>query len=371
MELEESPLKYLGIKKKEENEPETRKSKRVAMKQTQESFSCEKCPLFKKFPNEEALSRHITQNHPKCLTCDFCGFETNLKNNLKQHMKKKHMTWEICKLCDKALVGTNLLCHNQKFHQKDDLEHYICQICDKQFKTQTKLTSHVKEHSPDDRLVCKYCNRTFSNPRARLEHVKYVHEYEGDEVSCPICSKGFKRLRYLKRHLEYHEKIKDPRPPEKYPFPCDECEMRFMQEKHFLKHKSLHEKKRSLKLTCRYCLKVCRSAQHLETHQYRHDGVYPFSCEICAKGFPLKRDLYTHMKMHKNEQPSKDESIEVSLIEIVSDEVEELFKGKPRDEELQELERILCEEPPRVVEQEFNFIPKKRPPTVRIVTDPK
>lgn len=64
---------------------------------------------------------------------------------------------------------------------------------------------HLKKHIPDDKNLCKICNRTFENPFRLREHISVIHEKRRD-FACELCTKKFGRKVGLKKHLETHSK---------------------------------------------------------------------------------------------------------------------------------------------------------------------
>lgn len=372
---QESPLKYLGIMKKEDISPNApiRKSKRVPVKKRQ----------FDGYGDDTKKDQFLVEMEcdEVLFICDLCDSEFQTKPKLRHHMELYHIESKEehfgggspkinCEICNKQLNSGSLAAHMKAFHSASESIKHDCNVCPAKFRNKWDLAKHTKKAHPDDGAQCSYCNKTFVNQKAQQEHERYMHEQDGDDVTCPICSRGFKRMRYLKRHLEYHGKVVELRSPETHPVPCPQCEKRFTNEAQLTKHLFIHEKKRLMKITCKFCLKVCRSEQHLENHQERHGGTFPHHCEYCNKGFALTRDLQYHMKAHK---PSEAPMLppDMSIDDLIEMTVEEIYE-EPMSEEHIEQEEVLGDErvlgdEDETAEEHYIVVPKKRPPTVRVL----
>ena len=84
----------------------------------------------------------------------------------------------------------------------------------------------------------------------------------GQENSCSICFKQFKRQSDLRRHEAVHSEEK--------PYSCETCGKSFKRK------------------------------ENLKAHYIIHTGEKPYSCEICGKSFTHKTSAKTHMVVHMN-----------------------------------------------------------------------
>lgn len=61
------------------------------------------------------------------LLCDLCGFRTNEKTHLRQHIGHRHLPRDVpCPDCGKMMNDT-IMDHHQRIHKKD----HICEKCGK------------------------------------------------------------------------------------------------------------------------------------------------------------------------------------------------------------------------------------------------
>ena len=91
------------------------------------------------------------------------------------------------------------------------------------------------------------------------------------------------------------------RPPDKVPWPCDQCERVCATKAQLASHKKhSHDKK-----PCTFCGKMFtkhRMKEHVNSvHTEEH--LKPFICQVCCKGFATQERLNTHMNIHTGNKP--------------------------------------------------------------------
>ena len=129
-------------------------------------------------------------------------------------------------------------------------------------------------------------------------HQKKIHEGLNTRPKlhrCDLCTKTFRDLCALKKHVRYnHEGIKDAK--------CEKCEKSFA-DSHVLKTHMI-AKHQPWKFKCDICPKVYAFANVLEKHKERHlrEAEKPalLKCTECEKKFTQKGNLRIHFNsIHK------------------------------------------------------------------------
>ena len=103
-----------------------------------------------------------------------------------------------------------------------------------------------------------------------------------------------KSERNLKEHVKIHIVVR--------PFPCDQCDKRFLRPYSLELHKRRHTGIRSH--TCDKCEKGFFSHGDLNKHiKVVHIGLRTYFCKECEKGFFTKTSLTIHERLHTGEKP--------------------------------------------------------------------
>uniref|UniRef100_A0A673B2W8 C2H2-type domain-containing protein n=1 Tax=Sphaeramia orbicularis TaxID=375764 RepID=A0A673B2W8_9TELE len=96
-------------------------------------------------------------------------------------------------------------------------------------------------------------------------------------LTCPYCSRGYKRYSSLKEHIKYrHEKTEDT-------FSCSECSYTFAYRAQLDRHMTAH--------------KAGRDQRHIT----QSAGNRKFKCTECGKAFKYKHHLKEHLRIHSGE----------------------------------------------------------------------
>jgi uncharacterized Zn-finger protein len=76
---------------------------------------------------------------------------------------------------------------------------FACNQCSQSYDTQYYLNRHIRTtHNPDRPFSCYLCKKSFKEKHHCVEH---VNRHGDTRVTCPECSKPFKRNPELTRHL--------------------------------------------------------------------------------------------------------------------------------------------------------------------------
>ena len=121
------------------------------------------------------------------------------KRNKPSTKSSKECTIQ-CKMCTETFTRVKDL----NDHHRDDHGAVECELCDKKFSTQSSLDKHVYTQG-DLKHVCELCGQCFPF-ESHLEHNSKVHINQ--KLSCPVktCTKEFKGVGDLNRHIRTHKK---------------------------------------------------------------------------------------------------------------------------------------------------------------------
>ena len=152
-----------------------------------------------------------------------------------------------------------------------------------------KLHNRVTEFMKDpDRL------------REVQEQAVIVNQYDSDGLPymCKICSKKFKKLKYLNLHLRVaHTNDKDKK------YQCSLCDKGFPLMSSFRHHIRTHTNSRPYK--CKLCSVGFKQIGHVKDHLLSHSSKFLESCRICGKNFKLNGSLKPHVISHCKLRPFK------------------------------------------------------------------
>ncbi|XP_052069588.1 oocyte zinc finger protein XlCOF6-like [Mytilus californianus] len=287
------------------------------------------CKICKNFYfSEYSLKIHLKRMHTENLvhTCRTCGKNFNQRYNLFIHMKYHYSQIPrpfACKECDKNFTSKHRLFVHQQTHSIDK---FTCSICGKQFLTTESRSAHYRRHVKEKRHACEVCGHKFLSPSEldahSIKHEKQVFEcslcnkkysthkllerhekiHTGNydrPVTCHLCHKFFFRLSVLKRHIkEVHSNTT---------YSCDICGSKTKSEKNLkLHHKRIHSGEK--KFDCTICgkkfnLKNCLDDHFKRCHTDPANVKYPYTCQICKKGFFVKAIYEGHLNTHFGKRP--------------------------------------------------------------------
>lgn len=268
----------------------------------------------------------------KVQECIHCKNIFSSRSTLTRHIKRN--------VCLKKQING----HWKRNQQNESV--YRCVICFKDFDSSNDLTKHYKIHT-ESMLVKKNVETSEIKEvsEIKIEFVEVKMEpidtnismmEEGEEEvnktqdefiqKCPHCTKGFKTIMNLNKHLVLHVENLNLNS-------CQICGRFFYNHTHLKRHIETHQDK---KFQCSVCSLKFRELLALKKHIPRHDGVMEFICSICdeksvnktafsehldkthsdlltnifkcpecGEDFPRQNALRSHMKHHGNKEGKK------------------------------------------------------------------
>lgn len=227
--------------------------------------------------------------------------KTQLNMEALQQLRKIYGDME-CQYCGKLFsykVHYNI---HVRTHTKEHMQY--CAQCNYSSVTKSSLNRHMIQKHSDLMLSCPNADCKFTTPdKYKLQtHVRRYHEV-AKTVSCPVCNKSYPEHR-LKQHIR---KIHPDTVPaegkgrmEKRADKCPYCDSYFLKNSNdFQQHIWAHQGVKPY--TCNMCdYAGCRKS-NLKLHMNRHKTEKSHLCDLCGKKFKSKLTLKSHSLSHTNE----------------------------------------------------------------------
>ncbi|XP_029935365.1 zinc finger E-box-binding homeobox 1b [Myripristis murdjan] len=139
-----------------------------------------------------------------------------------------------------------------------------------------EASGHDENGTPDafsQLLTCPYCSRGYKRYSSLKEHIKYRHEKSEDNFSCSQCSYTFAYRTQLERHMTAHKVGRDQR--------------------------HVTQSGGNRKFKCTECGKAFKYKHHLKEHLRIHSGEKPYECSNCKKRFSHSGSYSSHISSKK------------------------------------------------------------------------
>ncbi len=220
----------------------------AAPKEPGPAYQCGDCGQT--FADEIFLERHQVHHRkraePKKCHCSVCGFSTNYKNLLEDHMR---------------------------IHTGE--KPFTCTCCNRSFRSKGLLSKHIKQLQRGPRTwSCELCGATFTSYGGHKYHIRNVHLKER-AYKCPYvnCGKTYHSKTGLDRHKWVHTgELK---------FKCQHCPKAYPRESSLVQHMHNRHLNMPFKYACDQCDKVYRTANTLRSHRRQvHDQKFLAAKEI-------------------------------------------------------------------------------------------
>lgn len=142
-------------------------------------------------------------------------------------------------------------------------------------------------------IQCGYCDQTFSQPRERPGHIKFVHPGI-NPYACYHCDRSFTQNSDLIKHINSAHLVSKK-------YPCTYCDKSFTRNSKLTKHISdKHPETLSSDIQsgiqCGYCDQTFSQSRARTGHiKSAHPGINPNTCYYCNKSFTKNGGLTIHM----------------------------------------------------------------------------
>lgn len=270
-------------------------------------WECRKC--LEIFTTEEELKKHqILSNHIEISDGNVISKSFSRKTRFQQP-RKSHFLSELtsihqCPHCPKRYINASRL---KEHMQKHEEKKYMCKVCGKLFSTKQILRQHEFTHG-DPQYLCSLCSRTFYRKSHLLKHMN-VHDPDNARASragpqphrdglnrCRECKNVFESKELLFHYKSSHPHIQLQN------YTCEICKEENTSYAELFQHqREVH--KTGVK-DCPFCDKTIDSSTQMKYHLMKHEGMYPYNCPMCNKGYIANSVLQDHIRRkHTGEKP--------------------------------------------------------------------
>ncbi|KAL2792009.1 E3 SUMO-protein ligase ZNF451 isoform 2 [Daubentonia madagascariensis] len=312
------------------------------------------CECNQRFPNEDAVEKHVFSANTMCYKCVVCGKVCEDSGVIRLHMSRIHggahlnnfLFW--CRTCKKELMRKDtIMAHVTEFHnghryfyEMDEVEGEtlpssstspVSNLTANKPSSTITIIDHSSANSPlRGKWQCRICEDMFDSQECVKQHCKSLASHKFHRYSCAHCRKTFHKIETLHRHCqdEHNNEIK-------IKYFCGLCDLIFDMEEAFLSHYKEHHSidyvfvsektETSIKteddfpvietgnqLTCgcreSYICKVNRKEDYSKCLQIMLDkGKLWFRCSLCSATAQDLADMNTHIRQVHREEKSDEE----------------------------------------------------------------
>eukprot|EP00088_Acartia_fossae_P056852 TRINITY_DN6625_c0_g1_i5.p1 TRINITY_DN6625_c0_g1~~TRINITY_DN6625_c0_g1_i5.p1 ORF type:complete len:532 (+),score=87.58 TRINITY_DN6625_c0_g1_i5:47-1642(+) len=263
---------------KNEDDPKLKKKKKPRIPKSAYPVPCTTCG--KQLKNSVMKSKHekrcgVSKKGPNI--CHLCGASFKFTSSLNHHLSIN--CENSCKICGQVF--------KTRFAQKDHLFYAHGQVV-------AKRPSPVTKKELEERFQCDQCDKIYAKKYSLLMHVKKAHE--GSDVAsfqCTECGKTMGTERSLTIHMSLHK------PPE---MPCPMCGKLFHNKKYLDRHaRQVHTQQQDMKYKCEICGRGFAVKRHAEEHRNVHLNLKPFKCRWCDRVYQNAANKNAHERTSHRE----------------------------------------------------------------------
>lgn len=279
--------------------------------------------------HQDSDDTHEHEHH----LCDICGESRCRKEDIREHIHRKHLSKNCCIFCSKIFTSPAILSqHITRKHPNA----FSCPKCPSlKFKTKKKSEKHAVIHqyfaediygnNNKNIYQCMKCLKQVENTGDKLyDHIYYHRKIQSKSIGgdrsgsfsrarddseslvCPHCGVMLKSKQILNQHIRRHFDT-----GEKYP--CTSCPQKFKSYSELYYHKSVHQTGKAKyfflinflaaccviverPFQCDICLKSFKARRLLKIHKARHvTNIKNFSCSYCDLKLKTKYTLNRHI----------------------------------------------------------------------------
>ncbi|CAL8143127.1 unnamed protein product [Orchesella dallaii] len=298
-------------------------------------LKCKKCGKCSR--DKRALWRHVRESHRnEDYKCPHCNFLFTRPENLKDHLRSKHLPEGkqqkfICKTCGNIYTyHSSLKSHIRDIHRGRENPLKCC-LCDTVYWTLGSYKGHMRRHTHPKFIRCITCNATFSSLNKLRRHNTSRQHKEKVQKESRVARKSTNKETSFKRKL-LHKHVTPASNSnlnltknDKLIQLCNKKPLKIIlhrvdqhittksiankdhQYQLSLTASSFGKKEEDLHLDCVYCEKTFRNLESVNAHEiicymkYRYAKIH--ICPICNKEFDKAYKLEKHSPVHSNDRP--------------------------------------------------------------------
>lgn len=182
---------------------------------------------------------------------------------------------------------------------------FVCHKCKLKLQTWTKYRKHMRKKHDEKRAKIICCNNSIEVAHLSLLGHFYFHT-DPDRLKCVVCDKQYNNLKSLSQHtrkVHSHPKEKKEEPK----VSCPECGISLVK-RCLQNHLKIHQPR--VKLQCDICKKFLQSRKAMlyhmtQQHLPKNPNVDQILCNICAKSFTSKDRFNHHLRYHHDDTTGK------------------------------------------------------------------
>ena len=157
---------------------------------------------------------------------------------------------------------------------------------------------HIVNKNDKDGLphMCSICSKKFRKAKYLYVHIRQIHTNdESKKYRCTECGRGFILIHSFRMHMRTHTNSR--------PYKCRLCEKSFKQRAHIRDHLLSHSSK--FRTSCCICGKAFKGKGSAKSHILSHCKTKPFSCPVCPEKFADMGQLTNHFSNIPHSQSEK------------------------------------------------------------------